>query len=237
MEQNIIIEQLRKRLINGRYADSEKIIARCHLLAHRGYLTKKLVKSHDCIAKKCTFLEKLKPEYWQVLEEIAQEKKTNRAKRRQTIKETNERDELIKETLEHSGNVHVTQIKVEKPRLLVISYIYDKRVDLTEEAQFLKAKLRMPIRLQARISSEEIIELLIRRPRRLSQKVTDLRKAPKVGPVTKKRLAALGVYCLEDLFGRSGDALYRRDCEMSGTKVNRRFLTAYRSAVDFANKM
>ena len=233
----MIIERLTKRLINGRYADSDKIIARCHLLKHRGYLTKNLVKAHDCIAKKCAFFEKLKPEYWQALEKIAQEKKSNREKRRQAIKETSDRDEMIKETLEHNGNVHVTQIKTESPRLLVISYIYDKRVDLSKEAQFLKAKLRMAIKLQARIGSDEVIELLIRRPRRLSRKVTDLRKAPKVGPITKKRLAALGVYCIEDLYGRNGDELYRRDCEISGTAVNRRFLTAYRSAVEYANRM
>ena len=66
-------------------------------------------------------------------------------------------------------------------------------------------------------------------------KVTSLRKAPKVGIVTEKRLAALGVYCLEDLFGQNGDNLYERDCELSDEHVNRRYLTAYRSAVDFAN--
>jgi predicted GIY-YIG superfamily endonuclease len=233
----MITERLTKRLINGHFADNDNVIARCHLLTHRGYLTKNLIKSHECIEKKCSFFEKLKPEYWEALEKKEQMKKNNRLKKRQAIEETNERDKLIKETLERSGNVYVTQIKAENPRLLVISYIYDKRIDLSEEIQFLKTEFLMTIKLQAKIGSDETIELLIRRPRRLSQKVTDLRKAPKIGIVTKKRLAALGVYCLEDLYGRNGDKLYQCDCERSGVKVNRRFLTAYRSAVDYANKM
>jgi hypothetical protein len=82
-----------------------------------------------------------------------------------------------------------------------------------------------------------VIEQLIRKPRRETRKVTDVRKAPKVGAATKKRLAALGVYCLEDLFGRNGDALYKLDCELSGESVNRRYLTAYRSAVEFADEI
>jgi len=45
----------------------------------------------------------------------------------------------------------------------------------------------------------------------------------------------LGVYCLEDLYGRNGDALYKLDCDLSGKIINRRYLTAYRSAVEFIN--
>jgi hypothetical protein len=79
--------------------------------------------------------------------------------------------------------------------------------------------------------------ILVRILKKKMRKVTDVRKAPKVGVATKKRLAALGVYCLEDLFGRNGDALYELDCELSGKPINRRYLTAYRSAVEFADKM
>ena len=68
------------RLIDGHYANSNNIIARCHLLTHRGYLTKSLVKSHDCINKKCPFMEKIKKEYWKALDEAKQEKKDNRVK-------------------------------------------------------------------------------------------------------------------------------------------------------------
>jgi len=225
------------RLINGNYANSENVIARCHILIHRGYLTKGLVKAHSCISKKCTFFEKLKPEYWQTLERLEKEKKENRLKRKQAVEILNDRDIFIKETLEDSGHIHITLIREEARNLLVIYYIYDKRINLDPEIKFLREKLKKIIKMQARIGSENAIEQLIRKPRRETRKVTDLRKAPKVGVAVKKRLARLGVYCLEDLFGRNGDVLYKLDCEISNEKVNRRYLTAYRSAVTFANEM
>lgn len=230
-----MIGQGTMRLIDGNYAVVRTVIARCHLLTHRGYLSKNLVKSHDCIKKKCPYFEKLKPEYWQALEKADKTKKENRKKLKQEAVLKYDRDVFIKETLEDSGHIHVTSINDEKPNLLVISYIYDKRVDLSSEVDFLRGQLKKTIRLQARSGSEVAIELLIRKRRRETRKVTDLRKAPKVGFATKKRLANLGVYCLEDLFGRDGDHLYNLDCEMSTERVNKRYLAAYRSAVEYAN--
>jgi hypothetical protein len=224
------------RLIDGNYVVASKVVARCHLLTHRGYLSKALIKSHDCIAKKCTFFEKLKAYYWTAIEAAEIAKKSNRLKRKQDAAMKSDRDILIRETLEDSGHIHVTTINDEKPNLLVISYIYDKRVNLRPEIAFLRGYLNMTIKLQARTGSEDTIEQLIRKRRRETRKVTDLRKAPKVGDAAKKRLATLGVYCLEDLYGRSGDALYRLDCEKSGKAVNKRYLTAYRSAVEYANR-
>ena len=232
-----MIGEATMRLIDGVYANDVNVIARCHLIAHRGYLSKRLVKSHDCIAKKCPFFEKLRPGYWQALEKVKQDKKNNRLLRKQSVEMKNGRDAFIRKTLEGCGHIHVTSIKEESRTLLVIYYIYDKRVDLTSEIQFLREKLGKAIRLHAKVGSDGNIEFLIRKPRRETQIVTDVRKVPNIGDVTKRRLAALGVYCLEDLFGRNGDALYRLDCELSGETVNRRYLTAYRSAVEFANEM
>ena len=230
-------EHNQMRLINGVYANSKNVIARCHLLTHRGYLTKNLMKTHDCIAKKCPFFEKMKLDYWQALDNRAQNKKDNRLKRKQAIDKTTDRDILIRETLEDSGHIHVTAIREENRKSLIIYYIYDKRTNLAPEIKFLQEKFGKNIKLQARIGSDEAIEQLIRKPRRETRKVTDLRKAPKIGDAAKKRLSALGVYCLEDLFGRDGDALYKLDCKISGVKVNRRYLTAYKSAVEFVGKL
>ena len=223
------------RLIDGNYAGSDKVIARCHLLKHRGYLSKNLVKSHDCLKKKCNFFERINPEYWEALEIAEIEKRNTRLLAKQERLRINDRNTFIKLTLEDSGNIYVTSVRNEPKYLLTITYIFDKRVDLSEEAKFLRKSLKKAIRLQARTGTDETIEQLIRKRRRETRKVTDLRKAPKVGTVTKKRLNALGVHCLEDLYGRNGDHLYRLDCELSGGKVNRRFLTAYRSAVAFIN--
>jgi len=227
--------EIEQRLIDGNYTSSSKIIARCHSLAHRGYLSKGLVNSHDCLGKKCGSFEKLKLEYWMALEEAASAGRDRRAQIKEAKKITNDRDVFIRATLEDSGCIHVTSIRDEPNNLLYISYIYDRKTDLAPEIKFLRSALGKTIKLQAKIGSEEAIEKLIRKPRREMQKVTDVRKAPKVGNVAKKRLEALGIFCLEDLFGRDGDSIYDKDCELSGGTVSRRFLAAYRSAAEYAN--
>ncbi len=226
-------EQAAGRLINGRYVNIENAIAFCHASIHPGYLSKTLVKSHDCLAKQCPFFERLKPEYWETLEKAKQKIKNNRSNKKQAVKKAGDRDAFIRKTLEDSGHIYVTSIK-EESSVFFISYIFDEKVDLTPEIQILRVKLKKSVKLSARTGSGTAIEQLIRRRRRESGKVTDLKKAPKVGAVAENRLMALGVYCLEDLFGRSGDELFKLDCELSGGAVNRRYLTAYRSAVAFA---
>lgn len=230
-----ITQETEKRLIDGNYATTKSIIARCHILRHRGYLTKSLIKKHCCIEKECTFFEKLKPEYWIALERAEKDRKSERSKVKESKKQVKDRDIFIRETLEDSGCIYVTSIREETRNLLTISYIFDRKVNLMPEILFLRKELGKTIKLQARIGSDEALEKLIRKRRRETRKVTDLRKAPGVGDATKKRLASLGVFCLEDLFGRNGDVLYGLDCKQSGESVNRRYLSAYSSAVEFAN--
>jgi len=186
--------------------------------------------------KRCFLFERLKPDYWIALEKIEMFKKTERAKRKEEKRLVKDRNMFIHDILEGSGCVYVTSIQ-ENDSLISISYIYDRTVDLKPEIRFLRNELHKTIKLQARVGTEEAIEKLIKKPRREMRITTDVRKAPKVGDVTRRRLALLGVYCLEDLFGRNGDALYKLDCKLTGKAVNRRFLHSYRSAVNYANNM
>jgi len=229
-------KQTQHRLVDGQYGNSNKIFAYCHFLQHRGYLTKALIKKHKCIEKRCFLLERLKPDYWIDLEKTDVLHKNERARRKEERRLVKDRNIFIHDILEGSGCVYVTSIR-EDDSLIGISYIYDRKVDLTPEIQFLRNELGKTIKLQARIGTEEAIEKLIKKPRREMRITTDVRKAPKVGDVTKKRLALLGVYCLEDLFGRNGDTLYKLDCKLTGKAVNRRFLNSYHSAVDYADNM
>jgi len=231
-----IDDEIERRLINGNYALSSRIIARCYVPIHPGYLTKSLVSKHKCIEKECTFFEKLRPEYWSAYEAGELAKKRKRVEMKESIKRTDDRHRFIRKTLEESGCIYVTSIK-EDNEMIGVSYIYDKKVDLMPKIRFLRNEFRKTIKLKANTGNDEAIEKLIKKPRREQRAVTDLGVAPKVGEATKKRLASLGVYCLEDLFGRSGDSLYRLDCIMSGRLVDRRFLTAYKSAVEYANNV
>jgi hypothetical protein len=106
-------ENLMLRLITGDYAKSSNIIARCHLSRHPGFLSKGIVQIHGCIAKECTFFEKLRPEYWQTAEKAKLKRKSNRLKRKQAINKSSDRDALIREALEKSGHIHVTAIREE----------------------------------------------------------------------------------------------------------------------------
>jgi len=231
-----LIGETEKRLIDGNYSLTKGIIARCHNQTHRGYLTKNLVKKHQCVEKECSFFEKQKPEYWKALERSEQEKKQKRQKIKEESRVIQERHRLVRDTLEKSGCIHVTSIQ-EHEDFIFISYIYDRKTDLFPEIRFLRSKLGKTIKMQASIGSDEVLEKLIRKPRRETRKVTDVCKAPMVGKAVKERLRALGVYCLEDLYGRSGIALYDLDCKLSGKPVNRRYLAAYRSAVMYANEI
>jgi hypothetical protein len=171
-----------KRIIDGNYVGSGQIVARCHLRAHRGNLSARLVKSHDCIAKKCPFLEKMDVKFWRAYEAKKQEKKKRTLLKKLAIAEKRNREAMVREILEDNGHIHVTVIREESSNLLVISYIYDERVDLTPETEILRDKLGKEIKLQARIGSHSAIEQLIRNPRRRARNAADVRKAPKVSP-------------------------------------------------------
>ena len=228
------------KLINGARACETNAVGYCHLNKHPGYLTKNLLKEHECLEKKCPFLKKLNPEYWRGREafEQAQKDKLMRQKKQAETKAENDayRDAFIRKTLEESGNIYVTVIRQENKNSLTVCYISDKRVDIRQQAQFLQNKYKgMKIKFKPAAASEAAIEKLIREPRRTAGKGTDLLKIPGVGSVAKNRLIAIGVHCIEDLLGRSGDNLYELDCELSDEKVNLRFLRMYRNAVNFAN--
>ena len=234
----IMTDDLFYKLVDGNQAKARKVIARCHSPKHQGFLTERLLKSHDCATKKCPHLEKTNQVYWYIHEKamkpIKESKQELKQEKRQLENEKTRRDSYIKTVLQYSGCIYVTSIRESRKDFLEISYIYDRIIDLTPEINMLRKRLDITIKLDAAPSADEIKERLIKQPRRDSRKTTDVRKAPKVGNATRKRLKALGISCLEDLYGQSAESLYWTDCKKANTRVSRRFLTAYRSAVEYA---
>ena len=47
----------------------------CHNDVHKGYLSVKAIKEHDCVGKNCPFLQKLEHLYWTQVERKQLEKK------------------------------------------------------------------------------------------------------------------------------------------------------------------
>ena len=224
------------KLINGARARETNVIGYCHLERHSGYLTKNLIKVHECLEKKCNFLRKLRPEYWKGRKEFEQAQKDKLIRPRRKVETNAERDAFIRRILEKDGNIYVTVIREENKGFLTVSYISDRRVDIRPQARVLQNRYSsMRIKFKPAAASEAAIEKLIREPRRKAEKGMDLLKIPGVGSVTKSRLIFIGVHCIEDLLGRDGDDLYELDCELSAEKVNLRFLRVYRNAVEFVN--
>ena len=161
-------EERPKRTIDGRYANSERIIARCHCSTHPGYLTQALMKSHNCMAKDCSFLQKVNSEYWELLEERARRRKLWRKKIRlqkkhQKMREI-ESEKLIRRILEANGQIYVTTIE-ESKHYFTVNYIYDQWVDLSFEVRLLRERLGRGIKLKACRGAPDAINQLIRKPR------------------------------------------------------------------------
>ncbi len=63
---------------------------------------------------------------------------------------------------------------------------------------------------------------------------SELEQIPGVGPNMAAHLAGLGYRRISDLQGADPEELYRRDCILQGTKVDRCCLYVYRLAVAWA---
>jgi hypothetical protein len=226
-----------KKLIDGHWAKVENVVARCHLRTHPGWLSKGLMASHDCIKKQCPFMKKVNPKYWKSVEKAIEKKRSDKKYKSDKERSALERNRLIVDIMENNSSIHVTAIKEEGISNLVIYYISDRKVDTHEELNLLKSRLDMGVRLKYVNAPDENIEALIRKPRREKMVVTDIRKAPLVGDATKKRLENIGIYCLEDLFGRSGKWIYQKDIRESGEKVNKAYLKRYISASKYAQTL
>jgi hypothetical protein len=150
------------RMINGDRCLESSAVGFCHCDVHRGYLTKALMKQHDCLNKECTFLRKLNPAYWARLQGIEKEKRQKRA----DIEAERTKTELlhadIHRIIEANPHVYVTAIRVENG-VLVIYYISDCYVDLRKEVRIIRDKYKCIIRLCAVRTTGEIIYKLIRK--------------------------------------------------------------------------
>lgn len=70
----------RKRVNYMRNAASKnKAVAYCHCKAHKGNLSVKMLKQHECLGKQCPYLEKYEShDYWRQREALKAKKKEKR---------------------------------------------------------------------------------------------------------------------------------------------------------------
>lgn len=71
------------------------VMGYCHFFKHRGYITRSILKNHECVKKQCSFLQKnTSNPYWTAVERIqaAEKRKKETAKRLKREEEERQRE-------------------------------------------------------------------------------------------------------------------------------------------------
>ena len=216
-------------LFDGTPVKSSKVIAYCNNATHYGWINKGLMKKHRCIEKECPYMEKANQSYWLNLEVEKVKRDEARKRKKEVETQTRKRDEYIRSIFLPYDDIYVTSIREENGQLN-ISYIFDKFVDLSEPIKRIRTLYKLPVYLKAVRCSDINTQLLIR-----NRKRRDLIIIPGVGEATKKRLNDIGYYYVEDLVGRCPNEIYKQDCALNGNNVNRRMISYYSKAIEFAS--
>jgi hypothetical protein len=148
-------------LIDGALAKADNIVGYCNNATHWGWLSKRLMKEHQCLEKECPYFEKTNAGYW---EKIEKEKALKAEKRKAKALEKQrkaERDDFIRFVFEGYEDIFVTAIKEIRGGIM-ITYIFDKWVDLSAGRDVVRRQYGGKVVTKAVRSSEENRRLLIR---------------------------------------------------------------------------
>lgn len=130
--------------IDGNACNEGQRIGYCWSEIHRGYLTKNLIKEHQCIEKKCKHFQKYEnADYWKQKEKRKAEKKKAKDKEKQ-IKQTKE-DLLVKIRELSASDNNFFPISVEKEKnYYVIRFVRFEYVDIYKYKTALKSLTLTP---------------------------------------------------------------------------------------------
>jgi len=122
-----------KPCIDGVYRQGKKnFVGYCRYKKHRGFITEKLLKKHQCPAKGCHYFEKFESSpYWKNKAKNKQLKKDRKAE--EQVREA--REAFILETArswtEKYGFMDFTSAREPKPGRLVLTYFAQNYIDLS----------------------------------------------------------------------------------------------------------
>lgn len=142
--------QTRKlRLIDGttKYVKRQSIVGYCHCKLHKGYISRKLLKSHDCINKKCSCLEKFKEyPFWVEYEKNSEMELLARDRKKQLRKKKQKQGQLISQMLMTANSfsqkvdagIVITHImQIDKSNKYIIFYVSNAKYDDSEQYRFI----------------------------------------------------------------------------------------------------
>lgn len=134
--------------IDGNACKEEQRIGYCWSEIHRGYLTVRLMKEHQCCERNCRHFQKYEDaQYWK-----QKEKRKSEKKKAKEIEKQNERDkqlilEKVRELTKEDNDFFA--IGVEKERnTYIIRYIRFEKVDITKYIKLFKEVLGVSIFLK-----------------------------------------------------------------------------------------
>lgn len=121
----------KKRTIDGSYCACTKVIGYCHCKLHKGCLTAKLMREHECVQKGCHYFEKHEDAlFWQTKNKNKEEKKAAKAMRKQLEKEQETALNAIRESTASDDTFFA--IRVEKTEdLVIVHYIKYGWIDMS----------------------------------------------------------------------------------------------------------
>lgn len=61
-------------------------VAYCHNRLHKGYLTARIMRQHECLQKGCSYMERLPCQFWEQREVIKQKRRERKEKRKAVMK-------------------------------------------------------------------------------------------------------------------------------------------------------
>ena len=142
------------KIFNGRLCKGSNVVGYCHNRDHKGYISKTILKTHNCINKKCFYFEEVNPKYWEqrLKQKVYKQNKRMEIKNKEAKKENTL--QYIRDIFKAFDNIYITAVHKEKQQL-IITYIYEEYVDLTDAINILHQNFKGKIYLKAVASDEE----------------------------------------------------------------------------------
>ncbi|MCL1912243.1 MAG: hypothetical protein FWG13_08560, partial [Leptospirales bacterium] len=112
------------KTIHGHRCKQSKAVGFCYNINHKGYVTKRLLKEHECLEKQCFLLEKLGHDYWRQMEADKKQRQARYKAAQQKKSRDAERNDEIRAFFEPYEQIYITSIQ-EINYGLKIAYIYD----------------------------------------------------------------------------------------------------------------
>jgi hypothetical protein len=160
-----------KPCVDGLYRKGTKeFVGYCRYKKHKGFLTRKLMKQHQCLGKGCHYFQKFEDApYWKEKSKIKQMKRDRKAEER--VRE--ERESLILETArdwtDRYGFMDFISAKEPSPGTLILTYFSKKYVDLLRCADYMERVWNCKVELRKIEPDDELtVHYLQQKKRRLA---------------------------------------------------------------------